>query len=174
MRLLISDANILIDVVEGALTAELFDLPYRYMVPDLMFFDELEEQHGHLPEMGMELGELAPSVMNDAVFFADQYRRASRYDCLALALAKHERCPLLTGDRALKEAAKRESVIAVGTLWLVESMVANRVITIDTGCFAYDRMRSAGRRLPWETAERRLREIENGSLKPFDPFHQQD
>ena len=42
MRLLISDANILIDMEVGGLTAAMFRLDgYRFAVPDVLFAEEL-------------------------------------------------------------------------------------------------------------------------------------
>ncbi|WP_223811888.1 PIN domain-containing protein [Pseudomonas oryziphila] len=55
MQLLISDANILIDLEEGELLAQLFTLPYQFTVPDILYFDELEAQHAHLLRLGLEL-----------------------------------------------------------------------------------------------------------------------
>ena len=53
MQLLISDANILIDLEEGELLAQLFALPYRFTVPDILYFDELEAQHAHCWACGL-------------------------------------------------------------------------------------------------------------------------
>lgn len=53
MQLLISDANILIDLEEGELLGLLFQLPYQFSVPDILFAEELEAQHAHLPGMGL-------------------------------------------------------------------------------------------------------------------------
>jgi hypothetical protein len=46
VRLLISDANNLIDLEDAELTALLFRLPFRVMMPDLLFFDELAAEQG--------------------------------------------------------------------------------------------------------------------------------
>jgi hypothetical protein len=62
-RLLISDANILIDLEDGCLLAELFKLPFQFQVPDLLFVDELEADHGYLIGYGLQLGELSPESM---------------------------------------------------------------------------------------------------------------
>ena len=37
---------------------------------------------------------------------------------------------------------------------------------------AYERMRVSGRRLPWQQAEQRLREIEAGTFEVSDPFQE--
>lgn len=44
-QLLISDANILIDMEEGELLTQLFQLPYQFAIPDILFVEELEEEH---------------------------------------------------------------------------------------------------------------------------------
>lgn len=53
MQLLISDANILIDLEEGGLLRQLFGLPYEFRVPDILFYEELEDQHGYLVDLGL-------------------------------------------------------------------------------------------------------------------------
>jgi predicted nucleic acid-binding protein len=78
----------------------------------------------------------------------------------ALVLAATEKCPLLTGDKALKAAADAENVEVHGTLWLITEMVRQGRISTQVTRGAYHRMRSNGRRLPWDKAERLLAEIE--------------
>ncbi len=160
MQLLISDANILIDLEEGQLTDLVFQLPYQFSIPDILFQEELENAHRHLLELGLKLDELNGETMMYAMTLIQSYSKASRNDCFALALAKQENCPLLTGDKALREAAEKEAIIVKGTLWLVEQMVHQQIITIDQARLAYQRMRETGRRLPWNIAEAMLHEIE--------------
>lgn len=159
MQLLISDANILIDLEEGELLAQLFTLPYRFTVPDILYFDELETQHAHLLGMGLELAELNPATMAYAFELVGRVRGPSRNDCFALALAKQEKCPLLSGDEALRKAAQNEAVEVKGTIWVVEELIRSGVITAHRAREAYDRMRANARRLPWVIAHQRLDEF---------------
>lgn len=130
MQLLISDANILIDLEEGELLNELFQLPYQFKVPDILFFEELEDQHAHLLERRLVLGELNSSAMLYSLELTARVRGPSRNDCFALALAKQESCPLLSGDQALRKAAEQEAVVVRGTIWLVEQLIHHRIITV--------------------------------------------
>jgi hypothetical protein len=95
-QLLISDANILIDLEDGGLITEVFRLPFQFKVPDMLFVDELEADHWYLLDHGLLLGELTPESMADVELLVQKYNKPSRYDCFALVLAKQERCPLLT------------------------------------------------------------------------------
>ena len=91
---------------------------------------------------------------------ATQYKRPSRNDLFALVLAAAEHCPLLTGDKDLKAAAQNEGIEVRGTLWLVNELISTRKISAHVARLAYQRMRTHGRRLPWDLAELGLQEIE--------------
>lgn len=108
MLLLISDANILIDMEAGEL---------------------MQGKYGTAP---------------------------SPNDYLALALAKQEGCPLLTGDQDLKAAAQAEDVPVNGTVWLLQMMVENHLLSVDEAITALTLMKESKRRLPWADAERIL------------------
>ncbi len=159
-QLLISDANILIDLEDGELITELFKLPFQFQVPDMLFVDELEADHGYLLEYGLQFGELTSKSMAEVEVLVNKYKQPSRYDCFALMLAKQEKCPLLTGDQNLRKAAEHENIEVKGTLWIVEAMITHQVITIHAARIAYQRMKQKGRRLPWDVAENRLSELE--------------
>lgn len=64
---------------------------------------------------------------------------------------------LLTGDARLRIASEREGIEVFGTLWLVGQMVEARVIVVRQAVAAYEKMRAAGRRRPWEEVEQQLR-----------------
>ncbi|TBR42010.1 DUF3368 domain-containing protein [Marinomonas agarivorans] len=156
MRLLISDANILIDMEEGELIEKLFQLPYTFSIPDILFYEEMAAEHEHLIEWGLTLNELSGETMSYGIGLTNQYKKPSRNDCFALALAKQEQCPLLTGDRDLRAAAENEAVVVMGTIWLVNQLVLHHLISVRQAHDAYRKMQNSGRRLPWDIAEQEL------------------
>lgn len=161
MQLLISDANILIDIEEGELIEQMFRLPYQFAIPDILYYEELEGQHNYLLAKGLQLADLNENTMRYAEEIIQRYPKPSRNDCFALALAQNIKCPLLTGDKDLKKAAEKEAVIVMGTLWVVERIVRMQLITVDQARGAYRKMKEASRRLPWDMAEAGLVNIQN-------------
>jgi len=159
MQVLISDANVLIDMEAGQLLEPMFRLPFQFKVSDLLYHDELSHQHAHLPELGLSLAELTSEGMQDAFRMTQTYAGPSRYDCFSLALAKQERCPLLTGDGDLRRAAAQEAVIVMGTLWVVEQLVVHGLISKDGARESYELMKAAGSRLPWQQALSHLEQL---------------
>lgn len=158
MHVLISDANILIDLEVGGLIEGMFALPYEFMTPDILFEQELRRNHAHLLKLGLRLGELTGESMVYAYQLNAQNFQPSLNDAFALALAKQQNCPLLTGDLNLRKMAENEAVIVKGTLWLVEQLVIHSVISVEMALSAYDQMASQGRRLPFEMAKQRINE----------------
>lgn len=159
MQILISDANIFIDLEDGELLDKLFALPFTFKTPDILYTEELEDQHSHLLGCGLLLTELTGESMSYAMNLIAQVSGPSANDCFALASAKQEGCPLITGDDALRKLAKREAVVVMGTIWIVEQMVHGQVIDVDEAKKSYDKMKASGRRLPWDLAHQRLNDI---------------
>ena len=78
MQLLISDANILIDLEEGQFIELMFQLPFCFSIPDILFVEELEEEHQRLLELGLQLGELSSKTMMHAMELVQRYNKPSR------------------------------------------------------------------------------------------------
>ncbi len=161
MQLLVSDANILIDLEIGGLIPSLFSLDHQYSIPDVIYYEELVDQHSHLLDMGLIVKESDEIKVKRVEELVVQYPKPGRNDIFALVLAAAENCPLLTGDQALREAAENENVQVHGTIWLINEMVRTGKISVPVARNAYQEMRKHGRRLPWEVAEAMLDDLNN-------------
>lgn len=162
-KLLISDANIIIDIVVGELVDAMFRLEYEYGVPDVLYADELEAQHSDILNAGLKLLELQPDSVKFAntLFEENASLRISAHDCMALSLAKQECCTLLTGDAKLKQLAIVENVSVRGTLWLVEQMINLGHLNVTEAEIAYDKMLKDGSRLPASEIQKQLKKYKD-------------
>ena|SRR3989338_7861718 len=161
MLLIISDASVLIDIECGELTSAMFSLPWQFAVPDILFFEELSEHHAHLIDFGLINKTMRGELISEAYNLRQQYAKPSMNDLLALILAKHEQCQLLTGDKALRKVAVQFNVEVHGTLWLVGEMLYHKKITLGVARVAFQKMKDAGSRLPWNEVEKMLKENVN-------------
>lgn len=156
MLLTISDANILIDMEGGNLIPVIFQLPYEIAVPDILFELELRERHSHLLQAGLKVKRLNSESVKKIELLTQQYPRPSMMDHSALALALQERCPLLTGDKDLRVAAKKEGVEVHGTLWIIEELLNQKIIQQSQAKWSFDAMKVKGSRLPWGDIDKLL------------------
>ncbi len=165
MQLLISDANILIDMEAGALMEKLFQLPMQFGIPDLLYYEEIEPGTPGLEDLGLQIMEVNGNFvayaqrlpgLHNHLLPAKHGPKPSHNDYLALALAKQEACTLLTGDANLRIVASSEQIHVMGTIGLLCAMVENQLLSVDDAFSALDRMKSGKRRLPWPEAEKAL------------------
>lgn len=161
MPLLISDANIVIDIVDGGLLEQMFQLEHTYAIPDVLYEEELAPYQRDLERLGIRILGLTPQAIERSLaLYAENKRQGiSSNDCMALTLAEQEECPLLTGDGKLRTLCQANNVVCKGTLWLVEEMFNAEIITCDQAEDAYSLMQKKGSRLPWDKIERQIKEF---------------
>ncbi|MFC1603192.1 DUF3368 domain-containing protein [Pseudomonadota bacterium] len=157
VQLLISDANLLIDMDVAGLLDRIFELPFEYVTPESLFEEELRSWHADLLEKGLRLKALTPELINRVESLSGQYKGVSIHDLSALILAEHSNAPLLTGDKKLRQVCMQESVDVRGTLWLMEHLMLEKLITVEDAKIAYQRMAEDGSRLPWDEVDKQLK-----------------
>ena len=136
MRVIVSDASVLFDLVDADLLPRCFELPYEFQIADVMFEEELVSigaMRQELVEAGLVVARFDGEEVAEHMRLRARFRALSAPDAFALLLARREGGILLTGDRRLRSAATAEGVERHGHLWLVErlsehAVVANRVL----------------------------------------------
>jgi len=138
------------------LIKKMFELPYQFAVPDILYEEELKEDHENLLDYGL----IMKMVSEESILYLEnslsQYSKIGFYDKLALAVAKQESCPLVTGDGALRIAGKDEAIVVLGTVWLMDELIIHSLISMEEAREAYALMKDNGRRLPWKMIEDKL------------------
>ncbi|SHJ00209.1 PIN domain-containing protein [Desulfofundulus thermosubterraneus] len=154
---LVVDANIWIDLDAGELLPLIFHLPFRLVSPDVIVA-ELKKPNGkELVKMGLLSVELGRSQIEEVMRLRSAHRKPGTVDLFALALAKTEGLTLLTGDKNLRVAARKECVTVHGTLWLLEQLVKYRIISVREAAEALAKMITKGSRLPLDECKRCLK-----------------
>lgn len=115
----------MIDLAKTRLLECLLQLPYRFVIPDVLYADEIITlRHYHreqLLDIGFELGKLDGPQVGKVSAYNQQYPALSLNDCFALVMA--ETTPdavLLTGDQRLRRVAEQQSVAVHGILWILD------------------------------------------------------
>lgn len=125
MQFISSDTSVWIDFYTICKAELPFRLPFTY----IMNKDAVEDELLSPPGLGQELvsyGLVPVEITIDEFFLAEQYgtiySRLSKYDRIALAVAKKRQIMLLTGDGALRRAADNEGVPIMGTLAVLDQL----------------------------------------------------
>ncbi len=154
MKVLISDANVLIDMEVGGLIELMFKLPFEFQTPDILFEEELAEDHAYFLGLGLIKAPLSSAMLLRAEELIVKYPVPSRNDIFGLVLAEALNVPLLTGDDKLRSATKKEAVQLNGTVWLLGQLRQQELASKEVLEIAVAKMRAGNRWLPWATIDR--------------------
>lgn len=132
MKYVSSDTSVWIDFSIIHRTELPFRLPYTF----IMNRDAVEDELLSPDELKQELlthGLISVEITIEEFILAEEYgilyQRLSRYDRIALAIAKIRKIILLTGDGALRKAAAKEDVNVIGTIGILDQLLAEKWIS---------------------------------------------
>jgi len=124
---------VIIDLERGSLLEALFELPYEFVVPDLLFHSELRGPLGdQLVALGLRVEELAPVELTRATVIGRERTALSAQDIFAYALAEQRQWILITGDGALRQMALGHGLEVHGVLWLCDRFEEHAVVSTGT------------------------------------------
>lgn len=142
------DANVLIDLHAGGLLDVIPQLPFKFLAPDVVIAELVEPEGKTLLRLGLESHSLDGEHVAEVYRLAAAHADVSVNDLFALVLAQTFGTTLLTGDKHLRVVAHKEGAAVRGTLWLLDEIVALKLVPAQTARQALELMLKEGRRLP--------------------------
>jgi len=129
MDVLVSDTSVIIDLERAQIIEHVFTLPYRFIVPDILYEQELKAYGGErLIARGLQVQSLTGEQVQEAQRLRTLERRLSIHDSYALSLAKAMAAILLAGDAALRRLAENEGVRCHGVLWVFDQFESREIL----------------------------------------------
>lgn len=154
--ILVTDANIWIQLEDGGLLEEAFQLGCRLAAPDLIVSELGPVLGPRVCELGLVLLATEDGAEDDWADLRTRYPRPGDVDLYGLLQARLLACRLVTGDRHLREAAETEGIEVSGLLWLLDLMVELDVLGRRAARRSLQAICDRGARLPMEECERRM------------------
>ena len=132
MAVLVSDTSVIFDLERGGLLDQVFQLPYEFAVPDLLFDRELAEEFGdRLIALGLRVESLSGEEVAAAAQLTRRERSLSGPDAFAFSIAQSRTWTLLTGDGALRRTAEAAGVAVHGVLWVLDQLEQQAVVDLE-------------------------------------------
>jgi hypothetical protein len=151
------DSSVAIDLKRGDLLEAFFKLPTRFIVPDIMFTDELDWFADTLRELGLVVEALDDGEITAATEFMRRRRGLSIYDAYAMALAAKKRCTLLAGAKDLRELGAEVGIEVRGVLHALDMIEEAQILSpASLHTCLYTMCRSRRVRLPEDEVQARL------------------
>ena len=133
MRIIVNDANILIDLVELQLLQQFFALKFEFFTTTLILEELLDEQRVQLETYVTQKILIAEEMSTEdleAIKTIEKSKpRLSQQDCSAYHQATSKQGTLVTSDNVLRKFAIATNIDVHGHLWIFDQMVIQNSLT---------------------------------------------
>jgi predicted nucleic acid-binding protein len=162
MKLVVQDACIIIDLIEGSLLELWPGLGFETITSDLVVHEIKDPEQkkafdSFKSKKGISIINLKAEELIEVV--ALQRTKGSGLtlsDCSALFLARKKDAILLTSDGMLRKKAERDHIEVRGLLWVLDSLIEAKLITSKNAASNLKRILDAGSRLPADECSKRF------------------
>ncbi len=160
MKVLITDANILIDLLKTGTESCFFKMKYEVLTTRAVFEECNEEQQKVLSKYS-KTGRLSVHTLRaegDSCIesLIQLYPFLSFADCSVLYVGESLKAVLLTGDRRLKSVAHDRKVEVRGIFWVFDEMLKQKVITKKKYSLKLAKLKDINRWLPEDEFKSRI------------------
>ena len=160
MKILITDANILIDLLKTETDGSFFKLEYEIYTTLAVIIECNDKQQAILIRY-IKAGRLTVYSFNaeddeKIETLIKENRRLSPADCTVLYTTSKLEAILLTGDKKLRTTADRKKLEVRGILWVFDEMLKQKVIDKMTYKQKLTELKKINRWLPEDEFKKRL------------------
>jgi len=157
---IVKDANIIIDLINGDLLAAWVKLGITTYTTDMVESELKRGAQWEKVEILIASGSIViESLTPDEIAHVLEMKRTHNVsvpDGSVLHLANTKNARLLTGDRKLRLAAKNSQIQVSGLLWILDLLVSTATISPKRASASLGKIISKGARLPQTEIEKRL------------------
>jgi predicted nucleic acid-binding protein len=156
--LLISDANIFIDLEKIGLLDVFHQLSHRIVTTDFIYNELYSNQKEKLDILKIEI---LTFNENELIDFYNNYTKLgkvgiSSQDYSLIYKAKKIKGSIITGDKALKNYIKRENINVFGVFFILDEILKENLISNDIWKSKLLDLQNINKRLPKKEFEKRL------------------
>ena len=161
-KIVISDTNIFIDLVDAGMIDAFFALPFEihtttYIIEELLKIEQRAAIENHIATGQLHITSLEGEDFIDLLLlYNGAGSNLSVNDCSVWLLASMKDGALLTGDGNLRRKATQNGIEVHGILYVFDKLVEHGVITTSTARSALEFLSHHNKRLPKSEIEKRL------------------
>ena len=163
MKLVVNDANILIDLVKLHMLPDFFALDLEFhttaLVLDELYDEQKEELQSYIDSGTLHVNELEAEEMMEVFDLQAQRPVLSPQDCSALFCAEKLGGALISSDKNLRNFAKTKTVEVHGHLWIFDSLVEKQIYNGGKACTQLEALQQLNTKLnlPKHECEKRMK-----------------
>jgi predicted nucleic acid-binding protein len=136
MKIIITDTNILFDVIKIGALPEFFSLDFDicttvFVIEEIKPFAQKELIDAFIRAKKLTVYEFSEEEVEEVTNF-NAGRNLKRFtDRSVIWKSLQLKCPMLTGDKKMREVAEKMSLEVHGSIWVIRKLINSNLITTD-------------------------------------------
>ena len=164
MKLIITDTNVLFDVIKIGALAEFFSIDYEICTTVFVIEEIIPTPQRELVDTFIRTKHLTVFAFSseeiEAVENFDTERSFKRFtDKSVIWKSLQMKCPMLTGDRKMREVAEKMGIEVHGSIWIIDVLISKNLISATRAITLFEQLLLTNSRLPRDEIERRINEL---------------
>lgn len=133
MKIIVNDANILIDLVDLKILPYFFQLEFEFhtttVILDELFEEQREALFPYIETGSLIVDDISNQDLIEILMIRATKPNLSEQDCSAFYQAQKENAALITSDNTLRKFAQANNLEVHGHLWVFDNLVSNEILT---------------------------------------------
>lgn len=133
MKIIVNDANILIDLVDLKILPYFFQLEFEFhttvIILDELFDKQQEALFPYIETRQLSVDDITEEDLMEILMIRARKPNLSEQDCSAFYQAQKLNAALITSDNKLRKFAQANHIEIYGHLWVFDNLVNKSIIT---------------------------------------------
>ena len=164
MKIVITDTNILFDVIKIGALPEFFSLDYEICTTVFVIHEIIPSPQKEMVETFIRAKKLIVYNFSEeeieAILNFDTGRDLKRFtDKTVIWKSLQLSCPMLTGDQRMREVAEKMNIEVHGSIWIIDELVSKALISSEKAIILLEQLLMTNSRLPKDEIEKRINKL---------------
>ena len=162
MKIIITDTNILLDIIDIEAVIQFFKLPYEFHTTNFVIDEILISEQKEVIEKFVNAGQLKVFNLSENEIETVKAFQTKRFfkgltDKTVLWKAKQLGSPLLTGDGKLRKEAQEQGIKVHGSIWVIENLAINQLIEKPYAVILLEKLKETNSSLPIDEIDKLIK-----------------
>ena len=164
MKLIITDTNVLFDVIKIGALPEFFSLDFDicttvFVIEEIKPSPQRELVETFIRAKRLTVFEFTGEEIEDVVNF-DTGRKLKRFtDKSVIWKSIQLNCPMLTGDSRMREIAENMGIEVHGSIWVIDELISSDLISKGKAIELFEQLLETNSWLPRNEIEKRINKL---------------
>ena len=164
MKLIITDTNVFFDIITIDALPEFFALDFEicttdFVVSEILLSHQREQVESFIRAKKLIVFELSIDEIDSIRNFKTTRFFKGITDKTVLWKSHQLKCPLLTGDKKIRNEAEDLNIEVHGSIWVIQKLITDEVVSKQAGTVLLEKLKASNTNLPHNEIDKLIRQL---------------